>query len=93
MTPLPAAFFLFAVVVFVFWPCIAAPDIVLFVEPAGEAMLPPDMEPELAGVDDGPDIDPPVWAKAVPARAAAARVMIAKAAVRVVRVFMVVPQG
>jgi hypothetical protein len=75
---------------FVFGLCIDPPDIVLPVEPAGDAMLPPDIVPELAGVD-GPDIDPPVWAKAVPASAVAASVMIAKAAV--VKVFMVFPWG
>jgi hypothetical protein len=70
--------------------CIDPPDIVLPVEPAGDAMLPPDIVPELAGVD-GPDIDPAVWAKAVPASVVAASVMIAKAAV--VKVFMGVPLG
>lgn len=75
---------------FMFWLCIEPPDIVLPVAAAGEAMLPPDMEPELVGVD-GPDIVPPVWAKAVPVRAVTAKVMIAKAAVRVVKVFMVFP--
>ena len=58
--------------------------------PAGDAMLPPDIVPELAGVD-GPDIDPPVWAKALPANAAAAKVITANAAVRVVKVFMGIP--
>jgi hypothetical protein len=53
---------------------------------------PPDIVPELAGVD-GPDIDPPVWAKAVPAKAVAASVMIATAAAWVVKVFMVVSLG
>ena len=84
--PVAAGFFL----PFVFGLCIDPPDIVLPVEPAGDAMLPPDMVPELAGVD-GPDIDPPVWAKAVPASVVAASVMIAKAAV--VKVFMGVPLG
>lgn len=62
---------------------------VLLVEPAG--VDGDDIVPELAGVD-GPDIDPPVWAKAVPAKAVAASVMTASAAVREVKVFMVVPR-
>jgi len=83
---------------FVFGLCIDPPDIVLPVEPAGDAMLPPDIEPpdivpELAGVE-GPDIEPPVcWANAVPATAVAASVMIAKAAVRVVMDFIGVSWG
>jgi hypothetical protein len=67
---------------FVFGLCIEPPDIVL--PPAGDAMLPLDIVPELAGVD-GPDIDPPVcWAKAVPARAVAAKAQTVNAAERVV---------
>ena len=81
VAPVAAGFFL----PLVFGLCIEPPDMVLPL--AGDAMLPPDIVPELAGVD-GPDIDPPVWAKAAPARAVAASVMIAKAAARVVRVFM-----
>jgi hypothetical protein len=78
---------------FVFGLCIEPPDMVLPVEPAGDAMLPlPDIVPVPAGVD-GPDIDPPVWAKAAPATTVAAKVMIANAAVRVVKVFMGVPLG
>jgi hypothetical protein len=72
----------------------APPDIVF--DPAGvdgEDMLPPDIEPEFAGVEDGPDIDPPVCATTGPASAVAPSVMSARAAARYVKLFMVVPLG
>lgn len=96
IAPVAAGLGFLLVVVAPFMGWVAPPNMVFEVVPAGVAgddMLPPDMEPELVGVDDGPDIDPPDCAKAVPERAAAPSVMMANRAARVVKVFMVVPLG